>query len=138
MNSDPPLTRPADRLPEQFACRFLQSRGAIVETTAAGCHAVLPETLASQLEVPDLVRLCGDPGGAGAPPQAPAPGREAPAMGVHYGSTLLDKMVQLACSDIPVLTCDLRFDYIKSQGFDRLIADQFVFPNARAPSPRSP
>lgn len=46
---------------------------------------------------------------------------------INYGSPLLDKMVEIACAKIPVATCRLSFDYLKSQGFDRLIHEQFSF-----------
>ena len=47
--------------------------------------------------------------------------------GITYGSPLLEKMVELACDPLPLASCRLSFHYLKSQGFDRLIQDQFSF-----------
>ena len=49
---------------------------------------------------------------------------------LNYGSPLLDKMVQLSCGHLPLASCQLSFHYLKSQGFDRLMQDQFSFRKA--------
>ena len=130
MNSDQPQNRSTDRLPERFACSFLKSHGAIIERAKDGYHAVLPEKLSSLLKVPDLIHFHTGQGASSGPDQPRSPFPDTPSWRIHYGSALLDKMLHLACRKIPFVTYDIHFDYIKSQGFDKLIKEQFVFFNA--------
>jgi hypothetical protein len=99
-----------------FARRFLEGQGALVEPGPAGLDAILPLPLAQRLEVPEYVTFRED---------QPAEGEGE--YSIHYGAPLLDKMVDLCCSSLPLASCQLSFPYLKSQGFDRLIRDQFTF-----------
>jgi hypothetical protein len=95
-----------------FAGQVLASQGAVVETAAGGLEALLPEPLARRLDLPEHLAIDTGLNEPGAPALA-------------YGSPLLEKIIDLACSQVPVLDCRLVFAYIKRQGFDRLIGDQF-------------
>ena len=130
MNSDQQQDRSTDRLPEQFTCSFLKSHGAIIETAKDGYHALLPERLSSLLEVPDLIHFHTGQGASAGSSQPASPLSDTPSWVIHYGSALLDKMRHLACRKIPFVSYDIHFDYIKNQGFDKLIKEQFVFFNA--------
>ena len=102
---------------EHFACRFLENRGAVVEKRYGRLEALLSEELSTLLKVPEHIRIHKDAGDEGADMYT-----------VNYGSPLLEKMVDAACASVPVSFCRLEFDYIKSQGFDRLVHEQFSFP----------
>jgi hypothetical protein len=108
MNSDP-----GDDL-VAFAARFLETRGAALETNDGGLEAVLPERVSGLLGTPEYVRIHGEIGDT-----------TDDGYSIHYGSPLVDRMVEAVCSEVPLLFCDLRFDYLKSDGFDRLIREQF-------------
>jgi hypothetical protein len=103
-------------MPVFFARRFLERQGAVVEASLAGFDALLPQELAERLELPDYVRI-----------KDGVPAESEGAYGINYGSPLLEKMVDLTCSPLPLASCQLSFHYLKSQGFDRLIQDQFSF-----------
>jgi len=110
MNSDP-----GNEL-LQFAVRFLETRGAVLENKNEGLEAILPENLSASLEVPEYVRIKCDP-----------ESETDDYYSIHYGAPLIDRMIEAACADTPLLACELGFDYIKSDGFDRLIKEQFHF-----------
>lgn len=98
-----------------FVCRFLQDRGGVVEESANGFDVLLTEGTAQELEIAEHTFLNKD---------VSAPNSFA------YGSALLDKMVNASCATIPVINCALHLDYLKSQGFDSLVAKQFSFTNS--------
>ncbi|MFH1490769.1 MAG: B-box zinc finger protein [Pseudomonadota bacterium] len=110
MNSDPgnELLR--------FAARFLESRGAVLEIKNSELEAVLPEELSEFLKIPEYFRIKSDSGD-----------ETDVTYSIHYGSALIDKMIEAACAETPLLACELKFDYMKSDGFDRLIKAQFHF-----------
>jgi len=110
MNSDP------ENELMRFAARFLGSRGAILEGKNGELEAVLPEELSELLEVPEYFRIKSDSGD-----------ETTDTYSIHYGSTLIEKMIEAASAETPLLSCALRFEYIKSDGFDRLIREQFHF-----------
>lgn len=113
MNSD------ADRGLRQFAARFFENQGAILEKNHSGFEALLPSKLSESLGIPEHVFLSEE-----------SPSSSKDHYALSYGSPLVEKMVETACGLIPVIACQLTFDYLKSQGFDRLITDQFTFSNA--------
>ena len=128
MNSKLQPDSTADQAPFDFARRFLEIRGAILEKTAGGFQAVLPDELAKRLAVSDLVRIQSDPAtGADADPGKAS---DESVFAIHYGAPVLDRMLAAATGAVPVLTWQLHFDYIKTQGFNRRIKEQFRFPNA--------
>ena len=99
-----------------FASRFLENRGAVLEINPSGFEALLPETLAELLETGDHIQVAGG---------STADGKALYSIG--FGSPLLEKMVSAACSKIPLLSCGLEFEYLKSQGFEKLIRKQLNF-----------
>ncbi|WP_435547974.1 hypothetical protein [Desulfobacterium sp. N47] len=107
--------------PEQtlygFTRNFFQTYGAETENNSNQIEVLLPEELAAQLNTPDhiLVQTGADAQGE---------------YGIAYGSLFLEKILNHVCDAIPVVECNLHFNYIKSQGFDRLIADRFSFNGA--------
>ncbi|MBW1679014.1 MAG: hypothetical protein JRJ08_02545, partial [Deltaproteobacteria bacterium] len=105
-----------DRELDQFAFRFLENRGAVIERNNAGFEALLPPTLSELLGISEHIRI--------------SDGKDSPSKdhySISYGAPLLEKMVEAACGQFPLITCRFEFDYLKSQGFDRLIKDQFNF-----------
>jgi len=101
---------------EQFVRRFFECSGAEMEKSPEGLDVLLPEHLAVRLNTPEYFHI--------------ATGEDAEERFViHYGSPLLEKIVDAACETAPMISCRLDFNYMKSQGFDRLIQDQFVFHN---------
>lgn len=106
----------SDNTLEQFVRRFLGFNGAVMEQRPDGLEALLPEPLAARLNTPEYLHI--------------ATGEEAKEkFSIHYGSPFLEKIVDAACDTAPLISCRLDFNYIKRQGFDRLIQDQFVFYN---------
>jgi len=105
---------------EQFAIRFFESNGAEIEKCPDGLEILLPEELALRLNTPEYLRIPTGKDVEGAQEK----------FTLHYGSSLLEKMLDVACSNVPLIRCRLNFNYIKREGFDRLIQDQFVFHNA--------
>ena len=109
----------------EFACNFLEDRGAVLETGGPShIDALLPESLAKILDVPEYFSIT-----AGSD-EDEYPGKisgDNPVFPVNFGSPLLDRVVKKACSEVPVLECTLKFNYLKSKGFDNLISEQFNF-----------
>lgn len=103
--------------PEWFVRHFFDSSGAAIETHSDGLSVLLPGNLARRLDVPEFLKI--------------STGKNTEEKySVRYGSPFLEKILDVACSDVPLIRCRLNFNYIKSQGFDKLIKDQFVFHNA--------
>lgn len=105
-----------DNALEQFVRRFLECSGAEMEKSPDGMEVLLPEDLAVRLNTPEYFHI--------------ATGENAEAtLAIHYGSPLLEKIVDAACESAPIISCRLNFNYMKKEGFDRLIQDRFVFHN---------
>lgn len=105
---------------EQFVVGFFATHEAVVERRPAGeLEVLLPEVIAGRLGIDEHLRLAFG--------SETIPGCEP----IHYGSALLDKLVAEACGSVPVAACVLEFDYVKSAGFERLVAEQFSFVGAR-------
>lgn len=106
----------SDNALEQFVRRFFELNGAEMEKSSEELEVLLPEHLALRLDIPEYLHI--------------ATGENArEKFAIHYGSPLLEKIVDAACDTAPLINCRLDFNYMKSQGFDRLIQDQFVFYN---------
>lgn len=119
-----------DTLPGDFFYQFLKSRGAELEISRYGYNALLPGELSSILDLPELAFIQNHQlHGTGHSDPDLSPGIPDAVYAVHYGSSLLDKAVSMVCDKIPVLLFRLHFDYLKSQGFDKLVRNRFVFPN---------
>ena len=112
MSSDP------NHALESFIERFFACQGAVVEKRGAGLEVLAPRQLAQRIGIPDYCHLTVD-------------GESPESTSVNYGSPLLEKITQAASERIPLNVVRLRFHYLKSQGFDRLIAEWFTFHGAR-------
>ena len=106
----------SDNALEQFVKRFFEFNGAVMEQRPGGLEALLPERLALRLNTPEYLHIAIEENAK-------------EKFAVSYGSPLLEKIVDAACDTSPLISCRLNFNYIKRQGFDRLIQDQFVFYN---------
>jgi hypothetical protein len=104
----------SDQSPAGFVCRFLENRGAIVEKSTKGFNVLLPNHLSKLLQTPEFIQIDADPSSESA-------------YSVNYGSALLEKIVNEVCELPPLIAIHLDFDYLKSQGFDKLIRNQFTF-----------
>jgi hypothetical protein len=105
-----------DNALERFVQRFFELNGAAVDKGFAGLDVLLPEHLALRLNTPEYLQIATEP-------------NVEEKFSVHYGSPLLEKIVDAACDRAPLVCCRLDFTYIKREGFDRLIQDQFIFSN---------
>ena len=102
---------------EEFACRFLENQGAVLERNEQGFEALLPENLSEVLGTSEHINI-----NTGSDPESEG------VYSINHGSSLLEKMVDaVCCGDVPLLACQLQFDYLKREGFDRLIKEQFFF-----------
>jgi hypothetical protein len=97
----------------QFTTQFLEKSGALVDAHSSHIHALLPRDLAGILSLPEEVRLGGD---------------DHPLL---YGSPILDRMVQTATADIPVVYGAVSIPYIKKAGFDAAIAQDLSLINGK-------
>ena len=104
----------SDQSLEDFVCRFLENRGAVIEKNTKGFNVLLPDHLSKLLQTPEFIQIDTDPASESI-------------CSVNYGSPLLEKMANEACESPPLVACRLHFDYLKSQGFDNLIRNQFTF-----------
>lgn len=110
MNSD--QTSNAQKELISFVSRFLENHGSAVEKKEDAWDALLPEDLAKSLETPEHIQFS-------------ATGDGKSIHSINFGSSLLDRMIGIACAEAPLLSCKLDFDYLKTQGFDRLVNEQF-------------
>lgn len=101
---------------EEFAYRFLENQGAMLERNDQGFEALLPENLSEVLGTSEHINV-----NTGSDPESEG------VYSVNYGSSLLEKMVDAVCGDVPLLACQLQFDYLKREGFESLIKKQFFF-----------
>jgi len=97
-----------------FAAQLLEERGGIVERDQESLSALIPDSLSSSLELPDEVLL-----GAGGE-------------SLQYGSPLVERLVHLATNEPQVVYGNLSIAYIKKDGFDRLLEEDFSFFNSKA------
>jgi hypothetical protein len=111
MSSEP------DRGLETFVERFFASQGAVVEKKGPRLEVLAPRQLARRVGIPDHCHLT-------------IGSEAAEGCGIHYGSPLLEKITQAAGDPTPLTVVRLRFHYLKSQGFDRLVNDRFTFKGA--------
>ena len=111
MNSDP------NHALESFVERFFACQGAVIEKRGSGLDVVAPRELARRIGIPDYCHLTVE--------------NESPeSYSVNYGSPLLEKITHAASERIPLTIVRLNFHYLKSQGFDRLVAEWFTFHGA--------
>ncbi len=110
--------------PLDFGRRFLQFHGAAVEKDQAGLEVLIPEEISDQLGIPEHIRIFQD--------KPETEENEPGSFVLTYGAPLLEKMLADTLQKKPLVFCDLRFDYIKSAGFERLLGDQLAFYGAVA------
>jgi len=105
---------------EEFVYRFLENQGAVLERNERGFEVLMPENLSEVLGTPEHINIntgSEDPESEGI-------------YSINYGSSLLEKMIDAVCGDVPLLACQLQFDYLKREGFDSLIKEHFFFPKS--------
>jgi hypothetical protein len=96
-----------------FTAELLEHQGAAVERKAELLHALLPASLARELDLPGELELGSE--------QAP----------LLYGSPLLDRLVSFATRDVPVIYGQIEVPYLKKAGFEQLIGQDIVFADGR-------
>ncbi len=106
---------------KHFVCRFFKTHGAVLEENSIGFEALLPDNLSGLLETPEHIHININMDSSDTDPES----RHEYA--INYGSHLLEKMVNVVCTQVPLLACRLEFDYLKSAGFGKLINEQFSF-----------
>ncbi|WP_321493400.1 hypothetical protein [uncultured Desulfobacter sp.] len=101
-----------------FACRFFKARGGVVEERGLTRDILLPEAVAQTLGTDEFFRV--------GPEEVVVQGRSK-VHAVQLHTPFLDRMLTLAGESPPFARAELKFDYIKTQGFDRLIENRFQF-----------
>lgn len=96
-----------------FAARCLENKGAVIGHLDGCFDCLLPDDISDFLSLPQETRF--------------GPGGNA----LAYGLPLLDRLVELATSDTPVVYGSLSHDYLKQEGFDRILMQNMVFPDAK-------
>ena len=104
----------------QFSVRFLKEKGAVLEFGNEVVDALLPRDLSYALDVEEYISLAKDA-------QSIENFGGQKCYSIQFQSPLLDRIVSMAGSKPPFLQADLKFHYIKTQGFANLIMDQFEF-----------
>ena len=104
-----------------FVCRYLEKRGALLESRTDRMDLLLPGELAAALGVEEYISI--RPGSD----TADSPGHGRPLYPIHFGSQLLDKVSSMAGAESPLVEMELNFDYLKQGGWDNLIREQFLF-----------
>lgn len=103
-----------------FACRFLEDRDALLESSANRVNVLIPSNLCNAIGLPEYFSVTGQPEGS----NLPESGKLYP---IHFGSRLLEQMTEMAGLHPPLLNCELKFTYIKTTGFENLVREQFDF-----------
>jgi hypothetical protein len=107
------MTTPADPELLSFAAEVIEHHGGLIEPGPEGLLAVMSPALAQGLALPEEIRL-----GAEAAP-------------LLYGSPLLDRLVGLACQEVPVAYGRLEVPYLKKAGFEQLLGRDLPFAGAQ-------
>jgi hypothetical protein len=92
-----------------FASRVLEKQGGLVDYQDDLLLTLLPSKMARTLEVPEEAQIGG--------PEHP----------LLYGSPLLDRLIQMATREIPIVYGQLEIPYLKKEGFESLIRQDLVF-----------
>jgi hypothetical protein len=124
LSSERETTGQASAELSDFVCRFLDRHGAVVEERESGLDVLVPERLLEPLGTPEFIHLETEHGPA-AGFRSDASARQT--FSIAYGAEFLERVLRLACAEVPVLSCQLDFHYIKSQGFDALVRECFQF-----------
>lgn len=115
-----------------FVCRFLEAHGALAEQKDKRIDLLLPSALSEKLGVEEYISVTPGSNPGVSPGQADPLGRGIPLEGrhlypIHFGAPLLDRVSQMAGSNPPLTEVTLGFTYLKKNGFDSLINQQFEF-----------
>ena len=124
MSSEGETTRESSAELMDFIHRFMDRHEAAVEESDTGLDVLMSERLIERLGAPEFIRLETGPGAAA------ALGSDAPStqtFSIAYGSEFLERVLRLACEDVPLLSCQVDFHYLKRQGFDALIRECYQF-----------
>lgn len=92
-----------------FSCRIFEKYGGLVDHHDDHLLTILPPALAESLGIPDEVQLGG--------PEYP----------LLYGSPLLDRLIQLATREVPIVYGQIEIPYLKKEGFEQLIRQDLIF-----------
>lgn len=92
-----------------FTSRVLEKQGGLVEHRDDRLFALLPQDLARSLAVPEEVRI-GD--------------FDLPLI---YGSPFLDRLVEKATQEVPIVYGQVEIPYLKKAGFEQLIGRDLIF-----------
>lgn len=104
----------------QFACRVLKEHGAILESGHEVINVLLPKNLSEKLDVEEYISMAKNP-------EEVKTFEGENLYPIQFQTPLLDKVISMAGSKPPFLQAALKFNYIKTQGFDYLIKEQFEF-----------
>jgi hypothetical protein len=108
------MTKGSDPEPLSFSVQVLEKHGGLVEQRSDHLLTLLPASLARLLELPEEVQL----GGEGVP--------------LLYGSPLLDRLINLATREVPVVYGQVEVPYLKKAGFEQLIGQDLSFADGQA------
>jgi hypothetical protein len=97
-----------------FSAQVLERHGGLVEPESDHLVALLPGTLARELEIPEETRLGSE---------------EFPLL---YGSPLLDRIIHLATREVPIVYGQVEISYLKKAGFEQLLQQDLPFPDGQA------
>lgn len=97
----------------EFAEQAVTRLGGVAERQDDGVMAVLPQTAAQKLDVPEEVVF----------------GTEAAPL--LYGSPVLERLIQAVTQEIPLVLGHIEVPYVKKSGFEQQLAQDFTFVNAR-------
>ncbi|MFH1146800.1 MAG: hypothetical protein V1736_03750 [Pseudomonadota bacterium] len=103
------MTQAVDPELFSFAEDLLERNGGLVEQRDDHLSALLPASLAQVLDLPEEAQL----GGEAAP--------------LLYGSPILDRLVNLATGQVPVIYGQVEVRYLKKAGFEQLLGRDLVF-----------
>lgn len=92
-----------------FAGKLIEQRGGLIETRPVGVLAVLPLELARSLKLPEETPLGTDDAS------------------LLYGSPILDRLIALATTEVPVVYGQIEVPYLKKAGFEELIQKHLSF-----------
>ncbi len=108
----------------RFALNFLEANGAALEENKKTTSVLLPEKLCDSLNVEEYILITPDDVVTLSETDSE---QEQNLHKIQFGSPLLDRIVFMAGSKPPILNVSLKFSYIKTQGFENLINEQFEF-----------
>jgi hypothetical protein len=104
-----------------FVCEFFKAHGAELEQNSDIIDVLLPQKLVKALDVDEYICV------APATYKISDTNKLKNLHKIEFGTSLLDNIVSMAGSHFPVLDINLKYHYLKTQGFNHLIKSQFEF-----------